>query len=177
MPAGWFYQDELTYAQMLQRWNFPKVDLQKRLVPPQVGARLADEALKALKRNSFKNQLVRMFYAGLEKAHTTFALIQAQLDLARVGCALERYRLAHGQYPDTLETLAPQFIDLLPHDLMNGQPLHFRRTEDGQFVLYSVGWNERDDGGVIGLRPKDGRVDPEQGDWVWKYPAKALPGR
>jgi len=31
-----------------------------------------------------------------------------------------------------------------------GQPLHYRRANAGQFVLYSVGWNERDDGGVVG---------------------------
>jgi hypothetical protein len=49
--------------------------------------------------------------------------------------------------------------------------LHYRRTADGQFALYSVGWNETDDGGVVGLN-KDGGVDINQGDWVWRYPAK-----
>ena len=46
-----------------------------------------------------------------------FARIQADVDLARVACALERYRLAHGSYPETLDALAPQFIEKLPHDL------------------------------------------------------------
>ena len=113
-----------------------------------------------------------MLYQALERAHQKFALIQAQLDLACVACSLERHRLAHGQYPETLDALAPQLIDKLPHDLIDGQPLHYRRTDDGQFVLYSVGWNENDDGGVVGLHPESGIVDKEQGDWVWKYPAK-----
>jgi hypothetical protein len=91
--------------------------------------------------------------------------------LARVAIGLERYRLAHGEYPESLDALAPQFFDKLPHDVINGQPLHYRRTSDGQFVLYSVGWNETDDGGVVGLH-KDGRVDRDTGDWVWRYPAK-----
>ena len=65
--------------------------------------------------------------------------------------ALERYRLAHGEYPESLDVLAPQFMAKLPHDIINGQPLHYRRTSDGQFVLYSVGWNETDDGGVVGF--------------------------
>ena len=71
--------------------------------------------------------------------------------MARVAIALERYRLAHGEYPESLDALAPQLLKQLPHDIINGQPLHYRRTADGQFVLYSVGWNETDDGGVVGL--------------------------
>jgi len=91
--------------------------------------------------------------------------------LARVAIALERYRLAHGDFPESLDVLAPQFIAKLPHDVINGQPLHYRRTSDGQFVLYSVGWNETDDGGEVGLTKK-GYLDISQGDWVWRYPAK-----
>jgi len=36
----------------------------------------------------------------------------------------------------------------------------YHRTAEGRFVLYSVGWNEKDDGGVPG---KTGL----EGDWVW----------
>lgn len=78
-----------------------------------------------------------------------FAYGQTQVDLARVAIALERYQLAHGNYPETLEALVPQFITKLPHDVINGQPLKYRRTNDGSFILYSIGWNEKDDGGFI----------------------------
>jgi len=37
---------------------------------------------------------------------------------------------------------------------------------NGKFLLYSVGWNEKDDGGNAVLRPSDW-VDLQQGDWVW----------
>jgi hypothetical protein len=94
------------------------------------------------------------------------------VDLARTAIALERYRLAHGEYPETLDALAPQFIAKLPHDVINGQPLHYRREASGQFVLYSVGWNETDDGGGVGLTEKTGSVDTRKGDWVWRYPQK-----
>jgi hypothetical protein len=78
-----------------------------------------------------------------------------------------------------LDALAPQFIAKLPHDIIGGQPLHYRRdppspgsgAASGQFVLYSVGWNETDDGGEVGFK-KDGSVDINQGDWVWRYPPK-----
>ena len=97
------------------------------------------------------------------------ALMQSSIDLARVACAMERYRLAHGEYPETLDALAPQFIGKVPHDIINGQPLHYRRTDDGKFVLYSVGWNETDDGGTVVFLKGGSTVDRDKGDWVWKY--------
>jgi hypothetical protein len=44
------------------------------------------------------------------------------------------------------------------------------RKNDQHFVLYSVGWNEVDDGGIT-VQHKDGTEDRENGDWVWHYPA------
>jgi serine/threonine protein kinase len=86
---------------------------------------------------------------------------QTMVNEAQIACALERYRLAHAKYPETLGALAPQFIEKIPHDIIGGQPLKYRRTADGKFRLYSVGWNETDDGG------KDGGSDLSKGDWVW----------
>jgi hypothetical protein len=118
----------------------------------------------------------RMFLSGLGAAIKKFAYGQESVDLARVACALERYRLKHGGYPESLDALAPQFIAKLPHDIITGRPLKYRRTDDGQFVLYSVGWNETDDGGVVvvfdGSFGKSGNVDINKGDWVWRYPVK-----
>jgi len=66
-----------------------------------------------------------------------------------VACALERYRLANGEYPETLDALQPRFIETLPHDVIGGQPLKYHPTDNGQFALYSVGWNGTDDGGAV----------------------------
>jgi hypothetical protein len=109
----------------------------------------------------------------LGSASVKIAHAQSSANMARVAIALERYRLAHAEFPESLDALAPQFMEKIPHDIINGQPLHYRRTDDGQFVLYSVGWNETDDGGVVvfkkGSTPE---VDTDKGDWVWRYPAK-----
>ena len=95
----------------------------------------------------------------------------------QIACALERYRLAHREYPETLDALVPQFIEKLPHDIIGGQPLHYRRMDQpsqssgaasGKFLLYSIGWNETDDGGVDSPPAKNGGTDYAQGDWVWK---------
>jgi len=104
-------------------------------------------------------------------AEQKFGYAQSAVDLARVAGALERYRLAHGEYPAALAAVTPTFIGALPHDVVGGEPLKYRRTEDGRFVLYSIGWNETDDGGKMALK-QDGRPDNEHGDWVWQYPKK-----
>jgi hypothetical protein len=51
-------------------------------------------------------------------------------------------------------------VEKLPHDVIGGQPLKYRRTNDGKFLLYSIGWNECDDGGKSS-------TDRENDDWVW----------
>jgi hypothetical protein len=56
----------------------------------------------------------------------------------------------------------PRFLDSIPNDVIGGRPLHYRRVTGGAFMLYSVGWNGRDDGGVRG-RP----LPATDGDWVW----------
>jgi hypothetical protein len=108
-----------------------------------------------------------MLLPGLGRVPLKVATAQTSADQAALACALERYRLAKGQFPETLEALTPQFMSHQPNDVITGQPYKYRRTDDGQFILYSVGWNEKDDGGVPGKT----LFDQAQGDWVWSYPA------
>ncbi len=95
---------------------------------------------------------------------------QTLVNEGQIACALERYRLARGEYPEKLDSLAPQFITKLPHDIITGDALKYHRTESGGFVLYSVGWNQADDGGQIS-NPRD-RADAKKGDWCWSDVAK-----
>ncbi|HTQ50684.1 MAG TPA: hypothetical protein VMJ12_08230, partial [Candidatus Acidoferrales bacterium] len=170
-PSAFFYQNELAFARMSQQWILPLVDTNSRVVSPEA-LQHVDAAVHAeMKHYSPYKAQALMTFPALASAVKIFARAQVTIDLARVACALERYRLAHGQYPEVLDALAPQFIGKLPHDIINGQPLHYRRTVNGNFMLYSVGWNEKDDGGQVVLT-KNGSVDREKGDWVWQYPAK-----
>jgi hypothetical protein len=92
--------------------------------------------------------------------------VQALVNEGQIACALERYRLAHGEYPETLDALLPGFIQQLPRDIINGAPLKYRRTDNGKFLLYSVGWNETDEGGKDDCdtsRPETLKT----GDWAW----------
>jgi len=107
----------------------------------------------------------------MAKASDKFVQAQVWLDLARVGIALERFRLTTSRYPETLAALEPDFLQRLPHDVLTGQPLKYQPNADGTFLLYSVGWNETDDGGTVELT-NSGNFDATKGDWGWRYPAK-----
>ena len=72
---------------------------------------------------------------------------QARVDLCLVACALEQFRLRTGEYPKELGELVPTTLSKLPTDRFDGSALHYRLTNDGQTLLYSVGDDCRDDGG------------------------------
>ena len=170
MPAGWFDRNKLSLCRYYEHYLLPLVIEPDRRIAPKSAIEHSDLVLKNLRWNPF-NMLGRILLPALGHVADKFARGQAWADLARVACALERYRLANGQFPETLDALAPKFIAKLPHDVINGQPLKYRRTDDGRFVLYSVGSNETDDGGKVGLT-KNGNLDWSKGDWVWRYPAR-----
>jgi hypothetical protein len=142
------------------------VDRQNRVISP-AAVETSDAAL-ARQRGLPKNISLKSIQPRARCAQKC-ALGQTYVDLARAACALERFRLAKTEFPEELDALAPGFIDKLPRDVINGQPLKYRRTQEGQFVVYSVGWNGADDNGKPELR-KSGSVDENGGDWVWRYP-------
>jgi len=93
-----------------------------------------------------------------------FDRAQITIDLAAAACALERYRLMHGECPESLESLVPEFVSQVPRDLIDGQPLGYRKRGDGWFDLYSVAQNRQDDGGIFL------RADGVEADYAWPLP-------
>jgi len=175
VPHGWVYQNMITTVKMddKQRDGF---DFESGIILPNKMESSQVEIRNALKHSSPYNFFVVMIDAEPHflKGWQTTAHNQTLANEAQIVCALERYRLAVGQYPETLDALSPQFIEKLPHDIIGGQPLIYRRIDppsqgsvaaSGKFLLYSVGWNEMDDGGT-----SSDKMD--QGDWVWQYPLK-----
>jgi hypothetical protein len=173
--GGFFYQNELFITRMYQEFFVPLADAaNQRMFPSRA---LANEAaLKKAMAGGFPpyNVFAQNLLPAITEAGTKFAFGQTRVNEAIVACALERYRLAQGQLPESLEALSPRFLQKMPHDVITGVPLIYRRTPDGRFILYSVGWNEKDDGGTVLLtQAKQPSSDLTQGDWVWQYPAPA----
>ncbi len=116
--------------------------------------------------------LSSMLIFPIDSVQRKFALAQTTVDEASVACALERHRLANGRYPETLAELVPSFLGAIPADIVSEAPLTLQQ-EGSRLILYSVGWNERDDSGTIVLtKERWPAVDFTQGDWVWQFPEK-----
>lgn len=172
LPSGWFCQNELRICRFYETQYLPLVDETNRTVSPSAVRAAGFARRRESRHRTPENILELMLSPDFSAAVQKFAYAQESVDLARVAVALERYRMAMGMYPESLDALSPRFMDEIPHDIIGGQPLHYERTNDGQFILYSVGWNGRDDGGVVVFRKGGKVVDTDQGDWVWRYPAK-----
>jgi hypothetical protein len=97
-------------------------------------------------------------------------------DGTMVGIALELYRRRHGSYPKALTELTPEYLPQIPADRITGDPVKYRLI-DGKPVVYSVGADRVDDGGVSPDRISQKThssaagwgIDPTsapRGDWI-----------
>ena len=173
IPSGWFRQNEYRSARTTMDYYFPAADAARGTFSPDL-ARRGDAAVAAeVKSPCPFNLLERVLMPALGNAARHFAFGQASVALARTALGLERYRLVRAEFPETLGPLAPQFLAAVPADPIGGQPLKYRRPAADRFVLYSIGWNETDDGGVqVFEKGASAPLDQKQGDWVWQYPEK-----
>lgn len=85
-----------------------------------------------------------MIMPSTKGAFTTKCNSKVRIEATRTLMALRAYQLTHGKLPDELAALVPEFLDKVPMDDFNGQPLHYSPTEK---IVYSVGKNLKDDGG------------------------------
>jgi len=169
-PRGWYRWEQVNYCRLWEgylRGGFNVAE--QRVMPAQmvsnsrrVQAELGDNPLAILLHHRV---FAKMLMPSMEKVVLRTATGQTVAQFAALGCALERYRLAKGQFPEQLGELVPQFVPSLPNDIITGQPYKYRRADQGNPVLYSVGWNVKDDQGEPGKE----LFDAEQGDWVWTY--------
>jgi hypothetical protein len=172
MPSGWFDQN----AAAFERSSLSLGDCRSHSSSPSVDIEAWRQRLSHLERGPFIEEPYRflattslVFPANPARSSQRFIYSEAFARMARVSCALERYRLVHGNYPEKLAALAPQFLPDLPVDVINGGPLFFRNIDSDHFLLYSIGWNGKDDDGRV-VQRQSSWGDHSEGDWVWKYP-------
>ena len=169
-PDGWLYLNERTVARVISAAFPTTYEVQHQIISPEISKRSGMAEAWERRPSMIPGNVALSYIPPSDRFAAAAARAQAGLDLARVAIALERHRLAEGAYPESLDALAPRYIGKIPCDVINGQPLHYRRTADGKFLLYSIGWDGVDDGGVI-FKTERGRLDEKKGDWVWMFPA------
>lgn len=118
----------------------------------------ASELAAQERRTAGQGMFARMLLPALGKSCLTF-----QRDLAlergtRLLLRIRAHRLRHGAYPDAVEPLEDPF---------SGKPFVYRKLEGDRFLLYSVGLNGKDEGGIVDYR----EYDPTRtGDLVFGRP-------
>lgn len=174
-PGGWSLQDQAAILRFHLETTSEYLDLTARRI---AGQRHGEpRGLLSSSDPFYPVFMVPKLLQMYDDASESFPFAQTAVDLATLACALERYRLAQGELPATLAELAPQFLAKLPNDVFTGEPLKYRRMDDGGFLIYSVGFNKTDDGGKPCVRhtnwrgETESRFDLDQNDWVWSRPA------
>lgn len=131
------------------------------LIEERKESRQLDSVLATISLAAFSRISQKMIYA------------QALASQATIACALERYRLEHVAYPESLSGLTLCDGSPLPNDPCSGRLMGYRKTA-GKYALWSIGLDGKDDGGTRRLNEKN----PEQtkfhtekytGDWVWDF--------
>lgn len=138
--------------------------------------------------NETSHFLLQGMFSGQEewvsRSVGRFANVETGRRLLVTAIALRRYQMRHGSLPADLNTLVPELLRQAPVDFMDGKPLRYRPTPDGNYLLYSVGEDGEDNGGDPTPSETDNsqsRLWPEgrRNSWlkgrdiVWPRPATA----
>ncbi len=114
--------------------------------------------------------LTRLLVPVLSRMHSGAAKAHAEVRTARLGLALEACSDRTGSYPHSIEALVPDILPELPVDPFSGKNLLYRLSEK-ELVVYSVGKNGMDDGGLkeeVGERGV--LLNPGADDIAWRIP-------
>jgi hypothetical protein len=143
--------DQLAYLDILKEMHALATQ------PPQE-RRFADNALDEKVRSLPRYCLAtRTMVPALGAAFNAIDTLTTHRRLAQAGIAVERYRLANGTLPSTLEELVPAYLDDVPIDPFTDKPIQYRHLDTG-YLLYGVGKDGTDNGGKAGGA---GQPDPD----------------
>ncbi len=165
MPKGWWRRNLIEHHRILDGMRTNLYDINSRLVFAQNDQRGINWFDKELTRAKPFHHIAAAAIPNIAKALQHVALAQASSDQAMIVCALERYAAKYSSYPDSLPGLVPEFMVALPKDLISGNFPIYRKKEDGTFLLYSVGWDGRDNSAPAG--PNDYFTRGQ--DFVWPF--------
>jgi hypothetical protein len=106
---------------------------------------------------SHRGLLSSILIPALSKSFETAARIEAGDACAQVAVAMTHYRLDHGNLPAHLADLVPAYLDTIPLDPFDGQPLRLV-IRNNQWIIYSVGPDLKDNGGIANENRSGGNV-------------------
>ncbi len=107
---------------------------------------IKEETMKIIKGNLFLEILTPYYWGIFEQSHRLPTDVNAALAIV----AILRFKQDTGHLPENLnELVTAGYLKKLPMDAYSDKPIVYRRTDE-DFILYSVGPNFTDDGGISG---------------------------
>lgn len=175
VPKGWIYFNTVNYNRVFDEHYLPCLPSDGDALDVgrvKTAFRTAESELEAVGVLGavFQHKLVvRLLIPALEKVAERSAQGQAMNDMAVVAMGLERYRQVRGGYPSSLESLSPGFLPAPVNDPVTHEAFRYERLNSGGYRLWSVGWDEADQGGVVVYEERSGERHyvSDQPDWVW----------
>lgn len=125
---GFLARDMVQYIDLMQA----EIDITHLPTHQQLEA--SERCSGSLKKfqSPFLKPIVPKFH-GFFKKHLN---VLAQTRLAHTAIAIERYQLATGNQPETLEQLIPLYIISLPQDPFTGSPMQYQSSQEGYCLSY-----------------------------------------
>jgi hypothetical protein len=159
IPVGWFDQNKITLCLMHEKYLLPLVDQVRRVVPP-AAVRESESIIEQqgwrpyemFSRLLLHDMFWRLLNVGLTSVTEKCAVGQACADLGRVAARWSATGWRTVSSRKRSRRSRPKFIEKLPHDVINGQPLKYRRTDERP-VYPLLGRVERN------RRRRHGRID------------------
>jgi hypothetical protein len=166
-PRGWIRRAQVEYNRQVDA-DLNHIEPRRELIDPALGEHGSEFTFPRAKLFSFRPAkrlaaiatVIPYFYLRPAATHTRIRQFP-------VLCALADYHEVHGEFPLALNQLAPEFLDVVPHDVMDGQPMRYRRLENGGCLVWSIGHDRIDHGGEKAAQSRSWANGP---DWVSELP-------
>ena len=161
-------RNQLTYETELL---FQKLNDYMQHTPYQIHELKLQDPIDELRNNSklyqYRYWLV-LEVKGLSTLSEKMYKARCQVQATLAVLAILQYQKQQGRFPETLDVLVKDnLVNVIPIDPYSDKPLKYKKTDKG-FILYSVGSDFIDDGGVPGF-DEDGKPKEwaENGDVIF----------
>ena len=177
VPTGLFDENKTVLASLMLREAIRP--LKEPALGPLLNRQSAfEQELKALQGPWHPHYFfARMLVPSIQRSVDRAAAEEALRLQGLTACALEHWYLQHHAYPAGLQDLVPALLPAVPADPIDGRPLRYRQTDDGRYMLWSIGLDQKDNEGRVNLSHLRLTTTSQpyrrsyEGDWVWQYTA------
>jgi hypothetical protein len=133
-PTGWVYCNQIKTNQYFDT-VVAQADPSQRTISCDFES--GERQIKAASK--IRDYIFLAATPGYFSAALRVAAAEALVRQARTACALERYRLKHGAYPEKLDQLiSAKLLPALPRDPINNELMDYQLANDGRYALKSI---------------------------------------